>query len=114
MTLELSGIFFITPLPPAISTLLPIFKWPDIPAWPPILTLLPIVELPAIPTWPAMIEFSPIFTLCAICIWLSRNVFLPIIVFDNDPLSIVEPHPISQFSLIMTIPICGYLIFFYC
>ena len=32
-------------------------------------------------------------------------------VLDNEPLSIVEPHPISQFSSIITIPICGYLIF---
>ena len=37
---------------------------------------------------------------------------MPIIVFDREPLSIVEPHPISQFSFIITIPICGYLIFF--
>ena len=36
--------------------------------------------------------------------------FLPIIVFERDPLSIVEPQPISQFSFIITIPICGYLI----
>ena len=31
--------------------------------------------------------------------------------FDKEPLSIVEPQPISQLSLIITIPICGYLIF---
>ena len=37
---------------------------------------------------------------------------MPIIVFDNEPLSIVEPHPISQFSFIITIPMWGYLIFF--
>ena len=30
--MELSGTFFITPLPPAICTLLPIFRCPDIPA----------------------------------------------------------------------------------
>ena len=30
---------------------------------------------------------------------------------DNDPLSIVEPQPISQLSSIITSPICGYLIF---
>ena len=42
---------------------------------------------------------------------MSKYVFLPIIVFDNEPLSIVEPHPISQFSFIITIPIWGYLIF---
>ena len=42
MTLELSGKSLITPLAPAISTLSPIFKWPDIPDWPPILTFLPI------------------------------------------------------------------------
>ena len=50
MTFELSGISFITPEPPAISTLLPIFKCPEIPAWPPIFTFFPIIELPAIPT----------------------------------------------------------------
>jgi len=44
------GISLITPLPPAMSTLLPIFKWPEIPACPPIFTLFPITELPAIPT----------------------------------------------------------------
>ena len=43
---------------------------------------------------------------------LSKKVFFPIIVFDSDPLSIVDPHPISQLSSIITIPICGYLIFF--
>ena len=42
---------------------------------------------------------------------MSKKVFLPIIVFDKDPLSIVEPQPISQLSFIITIPICGYLIF---
>ena len=36
---------------------------------------------------------------------------MPISVLDIDPLSIVAPHPISQFSLIITIPICGYLMF---
>ena len=36
-----------TPEPPAISTLFPILRWPDIPACPPILTLSPIIELPA-------------------------------------------------------------------
>ena len=30
---------------------------------------------------------------------------------DRDPLSIVEPHPISQLSSIITIPMWGYLIF---
>ena len=35
------------------------------------------------------------------------------IVLDNDPLSIVEPHPISQLSSITTVPICGYLKFFF-
>ena len=33
------------------------------------------------------------------------------VVLDMDPLSIVEPHPISQLSSIITIPICGYLKF---
>tara|TARA_B000000441_G_C21575478_1_gene251174 strand:- start:62 stop:322 length:261 start_codon:yes stop_codon:yes gene_type:complete len=68
ITFVLSGISLITPEPPPISTLFPIFRCPDIPACPPILTLLPIIELQAIPTWPAIIEFSPILTLCAICI----------------------------------------------
>jgi hypothetical protein len=44
---------------------------------------------------------------------LSINVFLPIIVFDKEPLSIVAPHPISELSSIKTIPICGYLKFFF-
>ena len=35
--------------------------------------------------------------------------FLPITVYDIEPLSIVDPHPISQFSSIITTPICGYL-----
>ena len=72
-----------------------------------------MVELPAIPTWPAIIVFSPIFTLCAICIWLSKNVFFPISVLDIEPRSIVAPQPISQSSLITTIPIWGYLKFFF-
>ena len=38
------------------------------------------------------------------------NVLAPIIVFDKDPLSIVDPQPISEWSLIITIPTCGYLI----
>ena len=33
-------------------------------------------------------------------------------VFDIDPLSIVAPHPISEFLPITTIPMCGYLTFF--
>ena len=33
--------------------------------------------------------------------------------FDIDPLSIVAPHPISQFSSIKTIPIWGYLKFLF-
>ena len=32
-------------------------------------------------------------------------------VLDKEPLSIVEPLPISQLSSIITIPMCGYLIF---
>ena len=47
MTIWLSSISFITPLPPPILTLFPIFKCPEMPAWPPIETLLPIFELPA-------------------------------------------------------------------
>ena len=39
--MELSGKSLITPLPPAISTLSPIFRCPEMPAWPPILTFLP-------------------------------------------------------------------------
>ena len=61
--------------------------------------------LPAIPTCPAIIQFSPILTLCAICIWLSKYVFFPIIVFEREPLSIVDPQPISTLSSIITIPI---------
>ena len=38
------------------------------------------------------------FTLC-------RENNVPIIVFDMEPLSIVDPHPISTLSLIITIPI---------
>ena len=34
-------------------------------------------------------------------------------VFDNEPRSIVDPQPISEFSLIITIPMWGYLIFFF-
>ena len=34
-------------------------------------------------------------------------------VFDKDPLSIVLLHPISAFSSIITMPTCGYLIFFF-
>ena len=37
--------------------------------------------------------------------------FLPIIVFEIEPLSIVELQPISQLSSILTIPICAYLRF---
>ena len=37
------------PLLAAITTLLPISKWPEIPDWPPIMTLSPILVLPAIP-----------------------------------------------------------------
>ena len=33
--------------------------------------------------------------------------------FDIDPLSMVAPHPISEFSPIRTIPMCGYLKFFF-
>ena len=71
---------------------------------------MPKEELPAKPTWPAIIQLLPILLLWAICTWLSKYVFLPIIVFDKEPLSIVEPHPISQYSFIITIPIWGYLI----
>ena len=35
--------------------------------------------------------------------------FFPITVFEIEPLSIVDPHPISVLSLIKTIPICGNL-----
>ena len=31
---------------------------------------------------------------------------------ERDPLSIVEPHPISELSSIITMPMCGYLMFF--
>ena len=72
---------------------------------------MPKEELPAKPTWPAIIQLLPILLLWAIWTWLSKYVFLPIIVFDKEPLSIVEPHPISQCSFIITIPIWGYLIF---
>ena len=113
MTFELSGIFFITPLPPAISTLFPILKCPEIPAWPPILTFSPIFELPANPTWPVIIQFFPISTLCAIWTWLSIKVFFPMIVFDKDPLSIVLLQPISTLSLIITMPMWGYLKFLF-
>ena len=37
---------------------------------------------------------------------------MPIIVFDKEPLSIVEPQPISELSPIITTPIWGYLTFF--
>ena len=113
MTLELSGIFFTTPLPPAIWTLLPIFICPEIPDWPPIETLSPISELPAKPTCPVIMQFSPILTLWAMWTWLSMKVFVPIIVFETEPLSIVLLHPISTLSFIITIPIWGILIFFF-
>ena len=58
-----------------------------------------------------IIPFSPILTLWAIWIWLSKKVFFPIIVFDIDPLSMVDPEPISQLSSIFTKPMWGYLIF---
>ena len=56
-------------------------------------------------------QLSPIFTLWAICIWLSKKVFFPIIVSEKEPLSMVHPDPISEFSLITTHPMCGYLKF---
>ena len=111
MTFVLSEISLITPLPPPIWTLLPILRWPETPAWPPIITWSPIDELPANPTWPAIMQLLPILLLWAIWIWLSKKVFFPITVFDKDPLSIVDPHPISELSFIITIPIWGYLIF---
>ena len=104
----LSGISLITPDPPPISTLSPILRCPDIPAWPPILTFLPIMELPAMPTWPATIEFSPILTLE---LYVFDYLNIAITVFDIDPLSMVAPQPISQLSSIKTIPMWGYLKF---
>ena len=50
-----------------------------------------------------------VMDLTAVTLCKENN--LPIIVFDKDPLSIVDPHPISELSFIITIPICGYLIF---
>ena len=49
-TTLLSFILLVTPLFPAIVTLLPILRCPEIPDWPPILTKSPIIVLPAIPT----------------------------------------------------------------
>ena len=113
MTLELSGIFFTTPLAPPIWTLFPIFRCPEIPAWPPIETLLPIVELPAMPTCPVIMQLLPIWTLWAIWTWLSKKVPSPITVFESEPLSIVLLQPISTSLPIMTEPMWGYLIFLF-
>ena len=107
ITFVFEGTFLITPLPPPICTLSPIFKWPDIPAWPPIKTLLPIDELPANPTCAVIMQFFPIFTLCAMWTWLSIKVPSPIIVLESEPLSIVLLDPISTSLPIITDPMWG-------
>ena len=65
-TIELSLIFFVTPLLAATTTLSPIFMCPAKPDCPPTVTLLPINTLPEIPVWAAIQTLSPIITLCAI------------------------------------------------
>ena len=74
--------------------------------------MLPSVELPANPTCPAIIQLSPILLLWATWTWLSKYVLFPITVLDKEPRSIVDPQPISQLSLIITMPMWGYLKFF--
>ena len=102
--------FFVTPLLPAIVTLLPILMWPTIPTCPPITTLSPITTLPDIPTWAAIIAGFPIITLCAIWTRLSIKQFSEIIVESNTALSIVVLEPMLQLFLIITFPKCWILI----